>query len=119
MTTTEIMNDKTVIGTEKVDLSKKASEDKIVKTHSEHSDNVNKNKAKMEADNVVGSAKKVDAALRGPADSTIKTHSEPSETVNKDNVKIVVDKAAGIAKDSNLKAAVETGQKSGIVKDRS
>ena len=78
MKTTETIHDKTVIGTEKVDPSIKASVDKIVKTHSEPSDIVNKDKANMGADKVAGSAK-----------------------------------------DAHLKAAAETVQKSGIVKDRS
>jgi hypothetical protein len=54
-----------------------------------------------------------------PLDKVVKTHFEPSDMVNKDNVKIEVDKVAGSAKEAHLKAAVETEQQSGIVKDRS
>jgi hypothetical protein len=118
MTTTEIMHDKKVLGTEKVDASIRAPADKFGKTH-ESSDIVNMEKAKFEADKVAGSAKKVDAALREPADNVIKTHSEPSDLVNKDNVKVEADKVAGTAKDAHLKAAVETKNQSGTAKDRS
>jgi hypothetical protein len=118
MTTTEIMHDKKVLGTEKVDASIKAPVDKFGKTH-ESSDIINMEKAKFDADKVSGSAKKLDAALREPADNVIKAHSEPSDMVNKDNARIEADKVAGTAKDAHLKAAVETKNQSGTVKDRS
>jgi hypothetical protein len=118
MTTNEIMHDKKVLGTEKVDASIKAPVDKFGKTH-ESSDIINMEKAKFEADKATGSAKKVDASLNGPADNVVKTHSEPSDKVSRDNVKIEADKAAATAKDAHLKATVETKNQSGTVKDRS
>ena len=118
MTTKEIMQDKKVLATEKVDASIKAPADKFGKTH-ESSDIMNMERARFEADNTSGSTKKVDAALREPADNVIKTHSEPSDLVSKDSVKSEADKVAGSAKDAHVKAAEETKHKSGTVKDRS
>jgi hypothetical protein len=118
MTTTEIMQDKKVLGTEKVDASIRAPAEKFGKTH-ESSDIINMEKAKFEADKVTGTAKKVDAAVRAPMDNVVKTHSEPSELVNKDKAKMEADKIAGSAKDAHLKAAEETKHQSGAVKDRS
>jgi hypothetical protein len=117
MTTTEILHDKKVLGTEKVDASIRAPADKFGKTH-ESSDKINMERAKFEADKT-GSTKKVDAPLREPADNVIKTHSEPSDIVSKDNAKLEADKVAGTAKDARLKADVETKNQSGTVKDRS
>jgi hypothetical protein len=118
MTTTEIMRDKKVLGTEKVDASIKAPVDKFGKTH-ESSDIINMEKAKFEADKVSGSEKKVDASIKAPLDKTVKTHTEPSDLVNKDNAKSETEKVAGSAKDAQLKAAEETKQQSGTAKNRS
>lgn len=100
MTTTEIMHDKKVLGTEKVDASLRAPADKFGKTH-ESSDIINMDKAKFEADKAV------------------RTNTNPSDMVIKDNVKSQVDKVAGTAKDAHLKAVVETKNQNATVKDRS
>jgi hypothetical protein len=77
MTTSEIIHDKTVIGTEKVDASLKAPVNNIVKTHSTPSDMVNKDKAKIEADKVAGMTKDahVKVAVETKQNSPVKDRS--------------------------------------------
>ena len=67
----------------------------MVKTHSEPSDIVNKDKVRNGADRIAESATKVDAALRGPADNINKNLPEPSDIVNKDRAKMEADRTAG------------------------
>ena len=76
MTTNDIIHDKTVIGTEKVDVSKKAVVDSTVKTQSKPFDVTAKDKTKMEAEKVVLGAKKIDVEITEKARLDQTSHSK-------------------------------------------